>query len=123
MMTVKTEKVERAFPADELVKSLTNVDGEIEKTQVVGGFMGAANEETGKVRFFLDPALASWLDISPKHIIHSLKLKTTQSAIGGTLIWLSMDTPKLERIIVPSGVTLPRGGLNSAVPFPQPMGL
>lgn len=97
----------KSFPVDDLVKALTQEDGSIEKAQLIGGFMGETNDATGKVRFYLNPELTTWLDLSPQYILHSLKLKTTQSPIGGTLIWLSHAMPRTERIIAPTGTLLP----------------
>lgn len=97
----------KSFPVDDLVKALTQEDGSREKAQMIGGFMGEANDATGKIRFYLDPSLTTWLDLSPQYILHSLKLKTTQSPIGGTLIWLSHKVPRSERVIEPTGQFLP----------------
>ena len=111
---------------DELVKALTNEQGEIEKSQLVGGFMGPGDEESGKVRFYLDPALTSWLGLAPESILHSVKLKPTQSVIGGTLIWLSTKATQQERTVVPAGIPLPEnaaGGTMFHSYGPQAMGI
>ena len=58
---------------------------------VLRGLIGVASEKE-HIRIFLDPALNVFIDVSERDVLYAVELGEQQSPIGGSLIWLNLNT-------------------------------
>ena len=83
---------------DALAETMVPDPAKIPDSVALSGFVGRSAEE-GNVRLYVDADFRSYYEISTSDILHSQQLPTTQSPLGGSVVYVKGGAP-LRRVQV-----------------------
>jgi hypothetical protein len=83
---------------DALAEKMVPDPATIPDSVALAGFVGRSAEE-GNIRLYVDAGFRSYYEISVSDILHSQQLPTTQSPLGGSVVYVRGGAP-LRRVQV-----------------------
>ena len=83
---------------DALAETMVPDPATIPDSVALAGFVGRSAED-GKIRLYVDASFRAYYEISNSDIVHSRQLPTTQSPLGGSVVYVKGSAP-LRRVQV-----------------------
>jgi hypothetical protein len=87
---------------DALAETMVPDPATITDSVALAGFVGRSAEE-GNIRLYVDAGFRNYYEISSSDILHSQQLPTTQSPLGGSVVYVRSSAP-LRRVQVSTEV-------------------
>jgi hypothetical protein len=76
---------------DKLVEHLVTDPSQVPDIKMLSGFIGKSGRD-GWLRLYLTPELNEYVEISQEEIIHHRRLDTSETSLGGTVVWVRRGT-------------------------------
>lgn len=80
----------RELQQDALVEKLVDDPSQLPNVRALIGLLGRSTE-AGRLRLYLTHDFSEYVEFSEKDVVHTQPLATSQSPIGGTIVWLNRD--------------------------------
>ena len=94
----KDPKHSNAPEFDALAEKMAPEPATIADSVALTGFVGRSAED-GSIRLYVDTSFRNYYEISTSDILHSQQLPTTQSPLGGSVVYVKGDA-SLRRVQV-----------------------